>query len=188
MATNPDRIVVPGLARIYVAPVGTAAPLELADPAAAWVDVGLTTEDGTTFSTDPSFERVMSHQSAYPTRTYKTTDAAQLAVEMQEWSDDNFVTAFGGGTIVETGVGSGIYRYEPPAPGTVNYRAVLVDAFDGDKRYRIHVPKALAVEGVELNLGRTANSNLPVTLEVQGGDAAAPWSMVTNDPAFAPAA
>lgn len=184
MAQNPANITVPGQFRMYVAPVGTAAPADSAAAlGAAWVEVGYTTEDGSSFATDPAFEEVRSHQSDFPTRLLKTGDTATVGAVLQEFSRRNFEVAFGGGTI--TTIAAGQYRYDPPATGVSVPVAVLLEIVDGSKVYRFVVPKARNRSGVDLGLNKTSEAGLPVELTVEGAAGTSPWYVLTNDPAFA---
>lgn len=184
MATDADRITVPGRARVFLAIPGTAAP---ADESAAldpgWVEVGYTTVDGTSFTTDPSFEVVRSHQADNPTRRFQTEDNQAVEADLQEWSGDNFAAVFGGGEV--TVVTAGHYRYDPPAIGGRISVAALLEVVDGSKRYRFVVPKASQSDGVELGLDKGSESTLPLRLAVEGTDGVLPWYLLTNDPAFA---
>lgn len=184
MAQNASNITIPGQFRMYVAPVGTGAPADVAAAlGASWVEVGYTTEDGSSFTTDPNFEEVRSHQSDYPTRLLKTGDQATVAAVLQEFSKANFVTAFGGGTV--TTISAGQYRYDPPATGVSVPVACIMEVVDGAKSYRVVVPKARARSGVDLNLNKTSEAGLPVELTVEGASGVSPWYVLTNDPAFA---
>lgn len=191
MATDPSRVVVPGVAHLYRANVGATMPTGLETPAAPeWTELGFTSEDGTQLSTDPGYEQIYAHQSAYPVRTIKTRDRARLAFEMQEWSAVNLSLAFGGGEVTEvdpTGT-PGVYRYDPPAATTMTPGALIVDAIDGAVTYRVVIPSAIPSEGVEIPLAKTGASLLGITLDAQASGAAPPWYMLTDATAFAPAA
>lgn len=195
MATNPNQIVIAQMARVWLAAVGTPAP---AGPAvtmpAPWREVGLFTPDSLSFATDPTFEQVDSHQSAYPTRRFQTADAASTSVDLQEWSGENFKAVFGGGTIetIAAVVGPPAipehYRYSPPAIGGRTEVAACIEIVDGLKHYRRVIPRAMQVEGVEQGFARTSESTLPLRLSVLGSDIGEPWYDITDDDAFEPAA
>lgn len=193
---DPNRIVVPQMARVWLAPVGTAAP---GDPIVAmptgWRDVGLFTPDSLGFATDPSFEEVRSHQANYPTRRFQTEDAATAEVDLQEWSGDNFKAVYGGGTVVEVPADAGAtpptilhYKFTPPAIGGRTSVAACIEIIDGTKHYRRIIPRCEQSEGVEQSFERTSNSTLPLRLSVLGSDIGDPWYDLTDDPAFEPAA
>lgn len=183
MAQNPNAIMVPGTFRCYVAPVGTTAPAdETTAMPSGWVEVGYTTEDGTSFTTNPTFNEIRSHQSDYPTRIIKTADTADAALTLQEWSKQNFITAFGGGTV--TAVTAGHYRFDPPSSGSSTPVAICLELVDGSKAYRVIMPKVRAKTGVTLPLHKTDAAGLPITLSAEASSSALPWYMLTNDPAF----
>lgn len=178
---NANNIVIPGKFTLYVAPVGSTAPTTAeASLAAAWADLGYTTEDGSSFSTDPSFEEVRSHQSDFPTRLLKTGDSAGVACTLQEFTRNSLLTAFGGGAI--TTVSAGQYRYDPPAQGVSTPTAVIMEWADGPTVYRLVIPKARARSGIEIGLGKTSESGLPINLTVEGQANQSPWYLLTNAP------
>ncbi len=194
MAVDSDNILVPQMARVFLAPVGTTAP---ADPvvalAAEWREVGFFTPDSLQFATDPSFEEVRSHQSIYPTRTFQTGDSATVQVDLQEWSGPNFQAVFGGGTVVDVPAVVGPpavahhFKFSPPAVGGRTQVAAVIEVVDGSKHYRLIIPKCEQREGAEIGLDKTAESKLPLRLAIIGSDVGDPWYVRTDDPAFDPA-
>lgn len=185
------RIVVAQMARVYLADVGTAAPADATTALAVdWKEVGYFTPDSLGWSTDPSFEEVRSHQSAYPTRRFQTEDTATAEVDLQEWSEANFVAVYGGGTVTEItpALTPPQYRFAPPAIGGRKQVAAVIEIIDGAKHYRRVVPLAEQSEGVEQKFERTSESTLPLRLTVLGADVGDSWYDLTDDPAFAPAA
>lgn len=186
MTTTAARIVVAQGAHVYVAPVGTAAPVTaIAAPAVAWVEVGLFTPDSLSFATSPSFAEVNSHQSNYPTRRMQESDSATVSVDLQEWSGANFTTVFGGGIL--TTVSAGVFKFAPPAVGARTEVAALIDIQDGAKHYRYVIPRSINVEGVSQDLQKGQEARLPLSLAILGGDTGDPWYMLTDDTAFTPA-
>lgn len=186
---NASNIFVAQMARVYLAPVGTAAPATpIGVMPAAWREVGLFTPDSLSWATDPSFEEVRSHQSNFPTRRFQTEDAASAEVDLQEWTGENFKAVYGGGTIVKTAGPPAYYRYSPPAVGGRNTVAACIEIADGSKHYRRMIPRCEQSEGVEQSFERTSESTLPLRLSVLGSDLGDPWYDLTDDPAFDPAA
>ena len=194
MPTNANNIVVAQMARLWLAPVGTAAP---AGPAVAmptgWRDVGFFTPDSLGWSTDPSFEEVRSHQSNYPTRRFQTEDSATASVDLQEWNGENFKAVYGGGSITSVAAVTGPpaiplhYKFSPPGVGGRTTVAACIEIIDGTKNYRRVIVRAEQSEGVEQSFERTSESTLPLRLSVLGSDVGDPWYDLTNDPAFLPA-
>jgi hypothetical protein len=181
------NIVIPQMARVWLAVVGTAAPAdpEIA-PAPAWKDVGYFTPDSLGWSTDPSFEEVRSHQSAYPTRRFQTEDSASVEVDLQEWSGDNFKAVYGGGEIVDVAGPPAHFKFTPPEIGGRTETAVMIEIIDGTNHLRRIIPRAFQVEGVEQSFNRTSESVLPLRLAVLGSDAADPWYDITDIDSFDP--
>lgn len=185
---NPQRILVAQMARVWLAPVGTAAPTDaVAAMAAAWKDVGLFSPDSLAFNTNPTFESVRSHQSNYETRAWQTEDAATAEVDLQEWSADNFKAVYGGGTVTKTGTSPNwIYKFSPPAIGARTEVACVIEIIDGAKNYRRIIPRSSQREGVSQALNKTSNAALSLRLTVLGGDIGDAWYDLSNDPAFDP--
>ncbi|MFI9078803.1 hypothetical protein ACIGW8_20390 [Streptomyces sioyaensis] len=187
---NNNEIVIPSITRIYLAPVGTTAPADatVAMPAALR-SVGLTTEDSLKFNSEPNFEQVKSAQSSYPTRTFQTSDAATIEVDLQQWSGPNFQAVYGGGTISEitpSGGGAGKhYKFTPPRIGSRTEVMAVIEVIDGGKHYRYVIPRCMQMEGVSKDLAKTKEAVLPLRLAVQGGDDLDAWYVLTDDPAFA---
>jgi hypothetical protein len=188
MATTPARVTVAGMARLYLAPVGTTFPTNARDAiSTSWTEVGLFTPDSLKFTTEPDFEDVEAHQSAYPVRTIQTGDSATVEVDLLEWSSANFIYVYGGGSITPialTGPTATHYKFSPPAIGGRAEVAVLAEITDGTKVYRLAIPRAQQQEGAELELNRTSAAILPLRLKVLGGDIGDPWYVLTTDSAF----
>ncbi|WP_167162998.1 hypothetical protein [Streptomyces sp. MBT27] len=191
--TNATQTVVPARTRVWLAPVGTQAP---ADATAAmgtgWFSVGLTTEDSLKFTEEPQFETIKSAQSDFPSRTFQTSDSATIEVDLQQWNGANFLAVFGGGKITEVTPTGGStpkhYKFVPPRIGGRSEVAAVLEVMDGPKTYRYVVPRAMQMEGVTADFQKAKEATLPLRLAVQGGDEADAWYLLTNDPAFAPAA
>lgn len=181
---NADAIVVAGNGTVRVAPVGTTEPTTpTAAPSAAWLDLGFVTEDGVTFTDSKDIEDVLAWQSFYPVRKIITGKEATLAFSLREWDERTIPLAFGGGSV--TNPSAGVWRYAPPAPGTLDLRAMMIDWQDGSKNYRLIVPRGLVVEEVETNLTRTGSAELPITFSaIPASTSADPYKLLTDDIAF----
>ncbi|MER5222844.1 hypothetical protein [Streptomyces flaveus] len=192
-SANNNEIVIPSVTRIYLAPVGSTAPADATSPMPeALRNVGLTTEDSLKFNTEPNFEQVRSAQSSYPTRTFQTTDAATIEVDLQQWSGENFRAVYGGGeitTVTVTGPPAAThYKFTPPKIGSRTEVMAVVEVVDGGKHYRYVIPRCMQMEGVSKDLAKTKEAILPLRLAVQGGDDLDAFYVLTDDPAFAPGA
>jgi hypothetical protein len=185
MGADQSRIMVPQMARVWLAAVGTTAPTDATTAmGTGWFDVGYFTPDSLNWGSAADFQEVRSHQANYPTRQFQTSDSANVAVDLQEWSADNFKAVYGGGTV--TSPSAGVYKFVPPKVGARDEVAVCVELQDNTKKYRRIAPRAIQVEGVEQSFARTSESILPLRLSVLGSDVADPWYDLSNDPAMAP--
>ncbi|SDH68910.1 hypothetical protein SAMN05421505_12088 [Sinosporangium album] len=169
-----ENIFTPQHALLYLAPVGTAAPEgPTVTMPAAWKSVGMFTPDSLNWSGDPEFQETEAHQSAYPVKVWQTKDAANLEVELLEWSGDNFKAVYGGGTIeaiTPAGGGAVYYKYTPPSIGSRTEVAACLELGDGTRRMRRIIPRCMQREGVQHELGRDASATLPMNLSVLGSD------------------
>lgn len=183
---NPAAITVAGTADVYVAPVGSVAPTDPSttpDPG-VWTAVGAISDEGATFEDSKTLEPIPVWQLFYPARYVVTEKSAQVSFPMREWNRTSVPFAFGGGAITEPS--PGIYRYAPPAPGSIDERSMVLKWVDGDKDYMLIIPVGMVTEAVETALAKSAAADLPITFAVVGQETGDPWYMVTNDPAWAP--
>lgn len=186
MAKSTSQIVVGGTGTVYVAPVATVAPVDIATAwGASWVDLGYTTEDGVSFSDGKTMESLPVWQMFYAARHIITGRESSLSFTLRQWSKDTVKLAFGGGTITTTAGPPAHYLYEPPAPGTVDERALGVEWIDGSVTHRLIVPRGIVTENVESNITKADASDLPITFSVMGSDGVQPWYFRSNSAAYA---
>lgn len=144
----------------------------------AFVELGFTTEDGVTFTDEPTIDRKNAWQAFYPIRILETARMAKAAFELEQWNTDALRVATGGGTVV--GAGSGI-KFTPKAAGTITEWSLVVDITDGDITDRYVIPKVMTTSAFETQLTRTDLSVLPVELEAIGEDGVDPWHLFSSD-------
>lgn len=186
MSKDVDEIVVGANGTVWVAPVGTTAPAtEIAAPAAGWVDMGYTSEDGATVSDSKTLEQIPVWQLFYAARRIITERDLNIAVVLRQWSGEKVKLAFGGGEVTEPTADH--FKYTPPSPGEIDERAYMLDWVDGTKHYRLVIPRCMVTENVETNIVRTAAADLPITVGILGSDGVDPWYLLTDDPSFADA-
>jgi hypothetical protein len=125
-------------------------------------DLGYTTEDGVTFTATPTVDDIMAWQKATPVRRLVTARQLTAAFQLEQWNQDNFALAFGGGEWSEPA--AGVFRYDPPADtaALADY-ALVIDFVDGDRHCRIVVYRGNVTEAVETTLVRTGIAVLPIT-------------------------
>ena len=108
-----------------------------------------------------------------------------LGLTLLQWNAESLKLAFGGGSVATTAGPPAYYTYTPPAPEDIDFRAVVLEWEDGTKDYRLHVPKALVTDTSSITLARSDAAGIPLTLSVIATDGTDPFTIITNDPAFA---
>lgn len=186
MAQEAAEITVAADGNIYVAPYSDSLVLpETEDEALAseFQEMGLASENGVTFTATPDVTDINAWQKATPVRRIVNARTLTLATELLQWNEDTFATVFGGGEWSESG---GTFRYDPPADtDALAEFAVVIDAFDGDRKQRWVVMRCNATEAVETNLVRTGAALLPVTFSaLTPDDADRAWYFLSGDLAF----
>lgn len=187
---NNAAILVPSMARVWLAPLGTVAP---ADPVSTmpdgWKDVGFFDPASLQWQDNPSFQTVTSHQSRYPTRRFSDSDAATVTVTLQEWSGTNILTVYGGGTITVMHGSAPApvtwYQYQPPTDGNIPQTSCCIEIIDGTKHYRRVIPVTEPDSGATVTYHRTDASTLPLSLSVVYSGSGLPWTELSDDPAWA---
>lgn len=188
MAYDAGDIRVAGVASIFLAPLGTAFPAWEVAPADPWVDLGYVTPDGITANYGREVTEIYAMQAADPVRIISTRMPKTIAFSMMQQGRDQLILALGGGTYALEAAETDVYRYTPPDPSTIDEREMLVEMIDGLYTYRWEYKRVMNREGVEQKLLREDSANFPVTMGILiPADESAPFNMITNDPAYAPA-
>lgn len=183
-----NEIVVAAGGSLSFAPVGTPLPTNLTTALnAAFKDVGYIDEDGATFTAGVDVEDIMSWQKATPTRRLVTARTLAAQANLQQWNEDNFALAFGGGDWTEPT--AGVHRYDPPADqDPLEEHAVVLAWQDGDRSSRLVISRATVNEEVETQFVRNGASVLPITFQaLTPDDADAAWYYLTDDHQFSAA-
>ncbi len=109
------------------------------------------------------------------------------AYSLEQWNGDNVVHAYGGGEITEPD--PGVFRYDWPAEtDALDEVSEVIDWQDGDKHYRLVIPRGNVADNVETDLMRTELSVLPITFKALApADGSGIAYLLTDDPAFEPA-
>lgn len=184
---TPAEITVASRTYLWLAPVGTTAPLDATTAMPTpWKCAGLTTPDSLAFSTSPSFKEVPSGQSDYPALRFQDGDSATLAVQLLQWSAKNFQAVYGGGTVSTIAGTPTQYKFVPPKIGERVEVSAVAEVRMGALRHRFVYPRVFQIEGVQLDLKKSEESRLPLSYAVLGGDDVDPWYLLTNSAAFAP--
>lgn len=177
---QPTHVTVAGTGTVWVAPEGTAIPADLAAPPSPWLDAGYTSDDGVTISLSRDQEEINAWQAVDPVRVLVTAEPKTIAFELLEFDRESIVLAFRGGSW--TGTDPGPFTYSPPVAGAQDVRAMLIDAFDSGKQFRLIYPRVQLQGDVEFSLVRTDAVRLPLEFAVLASTP--PWSIVGDLPGF----
>jgi hypothetical protein len=183
MALDADEIVVGADGALYVAEVGTTGPTDIDTTlGAGWAHLGYTNEDGVEITPGMDMSEINGWQSFYALRRIVTSRSLEIGVTLLQWNADTIKLAFGGGEVTTA---AGVSTYSPPEPSVIDYRALVVEWADGDKGYRLHIPKALVTDTGGMSLNRSDASGINLTFALEATDGTDPFTLITDDPAFA---
>jgi hypothetical protein len=177
---QPTHVTVAGTGTVWVAPEGTAIPVDLTEPPSPWLDAGYTSDDGVTITLSRDQEEINAWQATDPVRVLVTAEPKTVAFELLEFDRESIALAFRGGAW--TGVDPGPYVYTPPAAGASDVRAMIIDGFDGAYQFRFVYPRVQLQGDVETNLVRTDAVRLPLEFAVLASTPS--WSIVGDLPGF----
>jgi hypothetical protein len=167
--------VVAGTGSVYVAPEGTVLPADLAPPPAAWTDIGYISEDGVQFTFSREQEDINAWQAVEPVRVLVTSEPKTIAFDLLEWDRESILLAFRGGTFAGS---AAPFTYTPPAAGTSDVRAMLIDGKDGGSTFRFGFPRVSLSGDVAFQLIRT--DAVKPTLEFSVLASTTPWQIVSD--------
>lgn len=121
-----------GPGRLYIAPVGTPEPADLAASwNAAFVDIGYT-EEGHSFSSSTTFDPVSVAEEIDPISYEATGRESSVSFALAQMTAKNLSRALNGGTLT---TGTGIVTFEPPDPGEEVRVAIGWESQDGLERW-----------------------------------------------------
>ncbi len=185
MPQDTDEILVAAKGNIYIAPVGTSLPAtEVATLNGSFIDLGYTTEEGTSLTYGQTTEDIGAWQSPDPVRRIRTGTSMTVTFNLLQFNRLSFSLAFGGGTWSNASATS--WRYDPPDSddGLAEY-AMVVDWQDGSKKTRLVVERGTVSEDVSTSLVRTNAAVLPISLKALKPDSSnSAWYSVTGDTEF----
>lgn len=186
-AQDANAVTVGGNGRVMVAPYASVASWPTNVTTAldtAFVDIGLVSEDGVTFTVGSDIVDVNAWQSFYPVRKIVSTRSARAEFVLKQWDHYTISLAFGGGTISAVG---GVHTFLPPDPSTLDLRAVVVEWTDGAETFRLVIPRGLATGEVSTVIARTGSADLPIGIDatpigsaVAGTIQTQPYYFLTN--------
>ena len=174
MALTAEEVFIAGTGHVYVAPVGTTAPTDtVAAWAAGWVELGFTDDSGVAITPGRTITDIPAWQSRYPVRRLVTAETFDAAFSLLQWNEDTISLAFGGGTWDGD-------VYTPPAAGSIDERALGIEAVDGDKTTRIIIPRGMITTVGAINMVKTGGNPIPLTFSALGTEGEDPFSIIAD--------
>ena len=183
MTLNANAVRVAGTGEVYVAPVGTAAPTDIATIPPEYLGLGITSTDGVQFTMSRDTSDIDGWQQS-KIRVVTNSEPVSIEMALMETKPDVLTAAFGGGTIEEVPLATGNFKFTPPAEGTNTIRTLLVVFVDGGVTYQYHFPRVQVEGDVSFSLTRTDAVQYSTTFGVLANDPK--WTMVTDDPELDP--
>ncbi len=121
-----------GPGQLFIAPLGSTEPADLATAwGAAWIPLGYT-DEGSEFSYELSSDVVEVAEALEPISTAVTARSITVAFASAEPTVENLKVALNGGTIT---TGTGIVTFEPPDLGTETRVMIGFETEDAKARY-----------------------------------------------------
>lgn len=185
MANTSSNIVIGGTGIVSVAPAGTTLPTTLTGALnAAFSPVGYITPDGVEFSDKRDIDGAQAWQSGgRRVRSWIKSRESKAALELMEWTGDNLILAFGGGTVTHAGSS---FKFTPPdEDDALAEYAVVADITDGSESYRILIASAVVENEIKTKFSGENAATLPIEFTVQDDGTNDPWVVFSNNTAWA---
>jgi hypothetical protein len=166
---------------LYMAPLGSDEPDDLATAwDAAWVPLGYT-EEGHEFSINPSFDEIPVAEELTPLDYLETARELSVSFQIVQITAANMQAALNGGDITTA---AGLITYEPPNPG--EYTPRMLGWQKEDASERIVWRRCIQVGSVGLARRKaptktTINCDFRVTVPADGGK---PFTWIMTDPDY----
>lgn len=150
MARDSTAVLI-GTGTLYLAPLGTAFPVDPSvTPVAPWEDVGYS-DEGWSFNVERNIEKVEVAEELEPVAILATGRSVHLVGAMAQATLENLKSALGGGTITAV-VGPPAYRkFDPPSIESLTSLAALLRTnAPAGKRRDVQIPKVIASAAFEM--------------------------------------
>lgn len=182
MAKDSANLQYGGDGGVYIGPVGTTAPTDVATALnAGFIELGYTTEDGVTITPSTNTNSIPAWQSFYAIDRRVTSRDLTISFSLLEVKADTFELNFDG-TFATAG---GVHTFTPASPETITYKALVIEWEDGSEITRLHVPKVMVSEPGSMQIRRADPSTLDMTLGLITTGSGNPFTVLSNAANFA---
>jgi hypothetical protein len=174
VALTAEEVFIAGSGHVYVADVGTTAPTDTTTAwAGGWAELGFTTDDGVTITPGKEITDIPAWQSRYPVRRIVTAETFEAEFSLLQWNEDTLGLALQGGSWVGD-------VFTPAAAGSVDERALGIEAIDGDKIARIIIPRGMVTATGGIQMIKTGANPIPITFSALGTEATDPFVIIAS--------
>lgn len=180
-----ERIVVGQYGDVWFADVGAPAPASsTSDLTDDWTKLGLVSGQGVEVDQLLEVQSFTRQGRQVPARRDVLSRGIEVSFTLRELASASaFVFAAGGGSWQAQ---DDEFTFTPPTVGEVTERALVVEWRDGDRHYRLYVPRGQVIEAPQTTLSRLDAANMPVRFSAnEPSDKSAAWYVLTDDPAIA---
>lgn len=183
MALESSETVVIGGGNVFLGPVGTVMPVDLAIPGIGWNNIGYISEDGPTPS---GFQRdktsLFAWNTSNPLRTSYSPSEPTITFTLLQFDEFTLAEYFGGGTFT-AGTGGDPHTFEAPANGVAQEHAMIIDWLDGLRSYRWQIPKCAIAASGDMTLTREQFLQMPVAASILAPNSGAPFTLLWQEAA-----
>jgi len=174
VALAADEVFVAGSGHVYVADVDTTPPTNTTSSwGGGWAELGYTTDDGVTITPGKEITDIPAWQSRYPVRRIVTAETFEAAFSLLQWNEDTLGLALQGGSWTGD-------VFSPAAAGTVDERALGIEAIDGDKITRIIIPRGMVTATGGIQMIKTGANPIPITFSALGDENGDPFTIIAD--------
>jgi hypothetical protein len=174
MALTADEVFIAGSGHVYVADIGATEPTDTTTAwDGDWTELGFTTDDGVTITPGKEITDIPAWQSRYPVRRIVTAETFEVAFSLLQWNEDTLGLALQGGSWTGD-------VFTPAAAGSVDERALGIEATDGDKIARIIIPRGMVTATGGIQMIKTGANPIPITFSALGTEATDPFTIIAS--------
>lgn len=180
MALTSDEVRLAPFGHVYVAEVGTTAPVDVTTPfAAGWRELGYLDEDGVSITPSLDIEEIMAWQSMLAVKRTPTGMDLELQFNLIQVNQATSSLFFFGN---DWSAAAGLATMSMSSNPTLDERALAVEWNDDDgNTNRLIVPRGLVTDREELVLNRSEAVAFGVTFAALDSDGVVAV-MLSNDP------
>ncbi|MFC4117539.1 phage tail tube protein [Nonomuraea zeae] len=169
-ANTPGSIRFAPKGRVFVAPIGTAAPTDVTTVfAPTWRELGYVSPDGCELIPSVDSQPVEVWQSATPVKYVVNSASCQLKFTLMQFDSDATALYFGSSWVAaEDAEGNpitGVFTLDLASTPDLAEKAIAVEWGDANSVSRLIIPRAMVSEREGLKLTRTNAQSLGVTMD-----------------------